>query len=204
MPRRPPKPADRPANPRHKKKSKDMPPKPPRNVPILNYLPILTEMQNGDHRAAAIIAAGLLENNLALALMTRFRELTQATQEKLFDKGGAPLDTFSQKIQLGFALNLYGERVRDDLDRIRRVRNAFAHHLSVRNFDHAEVMADCDELNFPKWDAWSTTKPEVTNRRDRYLNTAAHLAERFALEARGDIRRPEDPRFTSYELWPFP
>jgi hypothetical protein len=92
----------------------------------------------------------------------------------------------------------------DDLNAIRRVRNAFAHHLEVRSLDHDEVRADCDALNFPKWDAWSTKKPEVTERRERYLNTASHLATRFGMEACLNVSRPVGARFSSYELRPFP
>ena len=45
----------------------------------------------------------------------------------------------SLPIDIGYALNIYGPRVRDDLDNVRRIRNAFGHELEVRNFDHADV-----------------------------------------------------------------
>jgi hypothetical protein len=180
--------------------------KPPRNLPLdkIDFVAILHEMDVADDRAAAVVAAGFLENNLAMAILSRFRELEPAQQKELCDTERSALGTFAAKIQVGFALQLFGARVQSDLNAIRRIRNNFAHHLDVRSFDHAEVRTDCDNLFCPTYLAWaSTKKPEVTRRRDRFLNTAAHLAERFALESR-NLRRPSDPRFSSYDtIGPF-
>ncbi|HXC29421.1 MAG TPA: hypothetical protein VNV38_15805 [Stellaceae bacterium] len=203
---KPPKPKDRPPSPRFRqaKQKEASPSRPPRNAPIIDGMAIFSEMDRGDNRTAAIVGAGLLENNLALAIMVRFRPLTPTQQKDMFDNDNSPLGSFNHKIKIGFAVNLFGERVREDLDAIRRIRNSFAHHLYVRDFDHDEVKDECDSLHFPRWDSWSTTKPETKYRRMRYLNTAAHLAERFALETR-NIKRPSEPRVCSYDLvWPFP
>lgn len=177
-------------------------PKSPRNLPLdkIDFVAILHEMDVADDRAAAVVAAGFLENNLAMAILSRFCELDPAQQTELCDKEHSALGTFATKIQVGFALQLFGVRIQTDLKAIKRIRNNFAHHLDVRSFDHAEVGADCDKLLCPKYLAWSSMKPEVTRRRDRFLNTAAHLAERFALESR-NLRRPTDPQVPSYDTF---
>lgn len=40
---------------------------------------------------------------------------------------GGAVNSFAGKITLGHALGIYGENFRSDLDRLRRIRNAFAH-----------------------------------------------------------------------------
>jgi hypothetical protein len=111
-----------------------------RHRPLKNYLPIVKEMEFADDRTAAIVAASLVENNLALVISTRLRQFADdAEKRRLFDNSGALLSTFSNKIDMGFALNLYDRLVRDDLDRIREIRNQFAHHLDVRDFNHSDV-----------------------------------------------------------------
>jgi hypothetical protein len=177
-------------------------PKPPRNLPLdkIDFVAILHEMDAADDRAAAVVAAGFLENNLAMAILSRFRELDPAQQKELCDKEHSATGTFAAKIQVGFALQLFGAWIQTDLNAIKRIRNNFAHYLDVRSFDHAEVSGDCDKLLCLKYLTRSSMKPEVTRRRDRFLNTAAHLAERFALESR-NLRRPTDPQVPSYDTF---
>ena len=110
---------------------------------------ILGEMDGASDRAAAIVSAAFVESNVALALMSRFRQLELDEQRRLFKNRGV-LSDFAAKIDLGYALNIYGPRVRDDLDNVRRIRNAFAHELEVRNFDLADVADDCEALHAPK------------------------------------------------------
>jgi hypothetical protein len=200
MVRRTPKPEGVPSKPRFKAASKMDEPKPPRHVRLgaLSSHIFLIEMDKGDSRTAAIVAAGLLEHNLAVVLLIRFRKLTNRQQKDLFEDQNSALNTFSAKIQIGFALNLYNSHVRDDLDAIRRIRNTFAHQLDVSSFDHPEVRDECDSLFGPKYLSRTEGKPEVTDRRQRVLNTAAHLAARFDLELKNP-QRPPDARIFSYE-----
>jgi hypothetical protein len=103
-----------------------------RNRALNNYLPVIQEMEIADDRTAAIVAASLVENNLALVIIRRFRQSLEDTDiKRLFDNRGAVLATFSNKIDMGFALNLYDNLVRDDLDRIREIRNRFAHLVEL-------------------------------------------------------------------------
>jgi hypothetical protein len=149
--------------------------KPPRNLPLekIDFMAILHEMDEGDDRAAAVVAAGFLENNLAIAILSRFRELDPEQQKELCDNERSPLGTFFAKTRIGFALQLFGVRVKRDLDAIRTIRNQFAHHLEVRSFDHIEVKNHCDNLSCPRYLAWSSGKPEVKARRERFLATCS-------------------------------
>jgi hypothetical protein len=108
-----------------------------------NYAPVLLEMELADDRAAAIVAASLVETSLTLVIIKRLREPLDDVEIKRLFEGRGVLSTFEYKIDIGFALNLYDKLVRDDLHKIREIRNQFAHHLEVRNFDHTDVSGKC-------------------------------------------------------------
>ena len=156
-----------------------------------DFMSILGEMDSPNNRAASIVAAAFIENNLALAIMARFRDLKDRDQNEFFENRGV-LSDFANKIDVGFALGIYGPLVRADLDNIRRICNQFAHHLEVRDFDHVEVAAMCDGLNAPKFLdlVASPTPPKQRTRKDMYLDTADHLAARFDLELKKALRPP--------------
>jgi len=94
-------------------------------------------------RAVAILAAVYLENCLEEYL--RLRLVEGAGLERLFNPLG-PLGGFSAKIELAFAVGLLPVSVRDDLRRINKVRNLFAHKLDPQTFDSPDIKALCDQF----------------------------------------------------------
>jgi len=161
-------------------------PKPPKHKP-LRILPevidAFNELDSADNRTAAIVGLALLENNLVLAILSRLREMTDAEQKDVFDDPLAPLSRFSAKIHLAWALNLFDEKVRSDLQKLNRIRNRFAHYLEVRDFDHSEVANLCDQLLCPQYlDPPPSKKTRPQTRREKYADTISHLAHRFALQ----------------------
>ena len=188
MPTRNPKPEGTESAPRHKKR-KGPPmtaPRPPRHAELIDHHLIFHEINNGDNRTAAVVGGSLVENNLALAIMARLRTLSAMQQKDLFDNESSPLGTFHRKIEMGFALSLYEEPVRADLHKIRFIRNQFAHHLYVRNFDNSAISSSCDKLTAVEYLRWAEMIEDdnVWSRREKYANTCAHLAARFFLESR--------------------
>lgn len=176
--------------------------RPPRHRPrpIVDTMAVTIEMDGFNDRTAAIVGAAWVEDRLALAILTRLRPLDDGEQKYLFEDRGSVLHSFAEKIDIGFALNLYGALVRDDLKQVSSIRNRFAHHLDVRDFDHAEVAGKCDRLNArSRLDSLSlgsasrrTTPP---TRREIFTDTVAHLATRLALTAL-DVHRPPAPTAT--------
>jgi hypothetical protein len=163
--------------------------KAPRNQQQDNFAAILHEMDSPDNRTSAIVAAAFIENNLALAILARFRQLHLNEQKEIFENRGVLAD-FTCKIDIAFALDVYGPLVRDDLHRIRTIRNKFANYLEVRDFDHPEVASLCDNLSARRFlDSLTRPKGQTPTRKDAFLDTAAHLAARFDLE-RLQVRRP--------------
>jgi hypothetical protein len=177
--------------------------KPPRHVAIPSKVlsDLFTELEAGDERTAAIVAGSVVENALAVAIQSRLRALDPAEQKELFEYENSALGTFHAKIQIGYALGLYSHRVRDDLKRLKRIRNTFAHRIFVKSFDHEDVSDDCDELIAPKYLRWAKLEANLSNRRYLYLETAFHLLARFDAE-KNDVRYPEPASALSYEHMP--
>ena len=159
-------------------------------LPIGDWADIVRELTDADDRTKSIVAAAYIENDLALALLARLRLLDEAGQKLLFEKEHSPLGTFSKMIDMGWALNLYDVAVWDDLHRIRKVRNEFAHNLHVRSFDDREVRKHCDGLKGIKRLEPRKHQTKPRTRGECYIDLAAHFGHRFALDSHAH-RRPD-------------
>lgn len=170
------------------------PSKPPQHrelVYVADAVGIHEEIDGESNRAAAITALAYIENNLVLAIMTRLRSLSADEQKIVFDDEIAPLRDFSAKVDMAFALNLYDDNVRQDLHRLRKIRNKFAHTLDVRDFDHPLISRYCDELTgTQRLDPPKRLRGRPLTRRERYVELAFHFATRFALETHQMHRPP--------------
>jgi Domain of unknown function (DUF4145) len=82
-------------------------------------------------RAAAIMAGAFVEDAL-------FRVVGRRS-------------SFHSMIETGFERGLYKGLVRDDLNVIRRVRNAFAHTIRPISFDTAEIVEEVGKFQYPRW-----------------------------------------------------
>src|ERR1700730_5077151 len=86
------------------------------------------ELRRGkSDRSSAILACGLLDNGLKLAIYCALSN--KAVAIKLFDDGSL-LYNFTAKIAMGHALGLYGNQTRRNLDILREIRNLFAHEVN--------------------------------------------------------------------------
>lgn len=117
------------------------------------------EPQTQSDRGAAILGGAYVESILEGAIKSKLVDLKLDGSQTLFDrifKGYGPLATFSSKIDLGFGLQLIGERSYRDLAIIRRIRNAFAHDLEPNTPDKAltfqvqSIVDRCSNLWIPK------------------------------------------------------
>jgi hypothetical protein len=90
---------------------------------------------------AAILAAALLENDLDGLLRGRLSRRDDATWNEMTEDRG-PFGSFSQKIAAGYALGIYDQITRENLDIVRTIRNGFAHARKPIDFDHPLVLAE--------------------------------------------------------------
>jgi hypothetical protein len=135
-------------------------------------------------RAVAIVGATLIELFLQEAICRRLLPMSKAHQDALFlDEYGY---TFASKIDLGLSLGLYGNKVKTDLHRIKKVRNEFAHNLN-RSFKSDEIakvcrlLTDYSSLGPIEEDLMAEAgelRPFLEGRemRWRYINAISHIS----------------------------
>lgn len=116
--------------------------------PTIAETKAIAELAEANDRSMALIAGVIVEQRLSRLLEKILRNDGAAFKQSVRTYGF--LHPFDAKILLGYMLGLYGQQTRNDLDRIRAVRNRFAHDLdadfsgtnSVR--DHCRNMTRID------------------------------------------------------------
>jgi hypothetical protein len=106
---------------------------------------IESELYNGPDRGAAVVLGSLVERALEKLLRDKMRPDGTSS---LFKYGG-PLADFSSRIQIGYALQLFGPETRKDLNIIRHLRNQFAHSRRPIRFTTPVVKDCCAQLSYP-------------------------------------------------------
>jgi DNA-binding MltR family transcriptional regulator len=111
----------------------------------LEAIELLGQLRRQSDRECAVVCVSLLEHQLEVLLLNCFVEMTSAEEKELFG-GTAPLSTFAAKIKVAYALRLIDKTFRDDLDRVRKIRNVFAHKVKPIHFSHPDVADWCFKL----------------------------------------------------------
>lgn len=95
-------------------------------------------------RSIAILGCAFIDEQLT-QLLTNHLIDNNELPDKLFGPN-KPLSTLSSKIDICFALGLLGQITYDDLTKIRKIRNCFAHDLHNRSFDDNDIKSECENL----------------------------------------------------------
>jgi hypothetical protein len=131
--------------------------------PLLNEaeLASVEELETQSDRGVAIMGGAFVEERIRQAILHRLRPLSKTMRDRLFN-GDKPLSSFAAKIDLGFALGLYGPATRADLDRVRRVRNIFAHELAPCDFARADIKDLVEKISIPERIKWVAEDPHYS------------------------------------------
>ncbi len=119
------------------------------NLSLNDILAIEKEFSGASDRAFGVLWASLVERAVESAIMKLMRDgLSNTEKGKIFgDKG--PVQTFSAKIWLGYAFNVFGPKTKHDLNVIRELRNQFAHSRKFLPFSLDLVRKVCSTLLIP-------------------------------------------------------
>jgi hypothetical protein len=110
------------------------------------------EFYGQNDRACGILFGEWIGFSLERALKSVFRaDLPSTIARKLFDFEGS-VGSLAGKIDLAFALSLFGRQTYHDLGLIRLIRNEFAHCRLPLRFDLPEVKEVCANLWLPNWE----------------------------------------------------
>jgi DNA-binding MltR family transcriptional regulator len=115
-------------------------------------------------RSIAIVGASLVEAVLEHALAAKF--VSHRYVKRLL---AGPLGRFSVKIDVALAIGLIEEEIWEELHRIRKIRNEFAHHVRLRSFNDKTIRPLCEAL-------WLVTDRRPAAFRTRYVIVCANLA----------------------------
>jgi len=106
---------------------------------------IMIGLHRQSDRTAAIVGASLVESTLQELIGSAMSNKALDLPEKLFENRG-PLSDFNSKILIAQAFVLISDRMASDLQRIRRVRNCFAHARVHVDFETPVVAREVSEL----------------------------------------------------------
>jgi len=123
-------------------------------------------------RGAALIAGSIAENALDQILIVRFVPMSPPQRDALFEYN-APLGTFSAKIKLAYAFGFIDKIIRDDFDRIREIRNVFAHSMIAVKFVDEVIRRTCTGFSKILPDAVLTSSGD--NPKYIYIHTCVTL-----------------------------
>lgn len=135
----------------------------------------MDELDEMNDRAAALILAALLDNFLEMAIEVNFVSLSYAQRAAIFRSSEAPMSSFSAKIAIAHALGVYGDEIKRQIDRVRTIRNAFAHAVLHISFDEPIVLEECKKLD-PQALTEMEYRSEKGTPKERFLATGQMLA----------------------------
>jgi DNA-binding MltR family transcriptional regulator len=146
--------------------------------PAEDYEGFLEEFQNESPRAAAIIGAAFLDEQLRKLLVSFLVDRKRAVDELIGNenRSNRPLSAFSARIRAAYCLGLISKDERDDLHMIRRIRNRFAHRLHDLSFDDKEIVDRCNSLEIPR-----SLPLDFDSHRDKFVIAVHLLSNRLAL-----------------------
>jgi hypothetical protein len=145
----------------------------PLSKPWDEILDAFDEASTASPRAAAILVVALVEDTLRWSIGAYLRsDLTLEDDTRLFERQGAPLSSFHSKIEMAYALGVYGPVTRKDLLKLKEIRNAFAHSPHLITFHTPDISQECLRLSY--LESRRTVLVE-TDPRERFLTTARSL-----------------------------
>jgi DNA-binding MltR family transcriptional regulator len=86
-----------------------------------------------------------------------------------------PLGSFYSRIAMGYALGIHDNNMRNDLNIVRNIRNAFAHSRKSIQFDHPAVAAELGKATRSAKTMWKSIGPDAM----RYKSLCFYLSAKL-------------------------
>jgi hypothetical protein len=100
---------------------------------------IVDEIERQTDRGAALVASAFLETRLTQLIAMRLHQSPDDDiSSRVFKHDGA-LSSFSRKINMGYMLQLYPRTIWTMLDKVRDIRNDFAHSDAPLDFNNRSI-----------------------------------------------------------------
>ena len=112
---------------------------------------LLTRLLHGlDDRGLVLSLSAFSEDSLG-TLLSAFM-LPSDASKKLLEGFNAPLGTFSARIMTAYSLGLINESQYDDLERLRKIRNKFAHTWQTIEIAKPNISSLIEQMSFSRID----------------------------------------------------
>jgi len=109
-------------------------------VDLNDHNKLVVEFKNESDRGVAVLAGSLIENYLAKYL--KHHMVDDPKIDELF-QGFGPFSDFGKRIDCAYAFNLILKKEKEILDKIKKIRNHFAHNIFDAAFDKQPVSNWC-------------------------------------------------------------
>jgi hypothetical protein len=114
--------------------------------------PMEQEFYEGSDRSCGVLFGSWVDSALESAIKSVLRsDLSSTLSKRLFDHEGIA-GSFGARINLAYALAIFGQKTNHDLGLIRMIRNEFAHCRLPIQFELSAVRSVCDHLQIPDTD----------------------------------------------------
>jgi DNA-binding MltR family transcriptional regulator len=135
----------------------------------------------------ALVISTAVDQALELAISTHF-DAEEDVISLIFDgNANGPLADFTSRIKMGRALGIYPAVIKEELDLIRHIRNAFAHSWDKLEFTDKAVTEASAQLHLPYHFKQNPLKqPPVWTPKNRYLYSARVLYSYLEWGGRGN------------------
>jgi hypothetical protein len=150
-PLKPPKPADRPASPRHKARKKENATNSPKQA-INALTKLMRKKVTSDQTKAYFEEVGAVGDEDALQTAIAANLKVDADDAKLFGYD-SPMGTF----RIASAIGIIGPATKNDLNLVKAIRNTFAHSKIPMNFETPEIAAAANLLSMTPVNNGSST-----------------------------------------------
>jgi hypothetical protein len=99
------------------------------------------------HSGLAIVIAAIYDNKLEQCLRLAMPPMTKKLYNELFDSMHGALGSFANKITMAYALKIITSDIYSDLNKIRKIRNTFAHSKDILSFESESIAPLLRQLN---------------------------------------------------------
>jgi DNA-binding MltR family transcriptional regulator len=124
----------------------------------------------------ALVISTAVDQALELAISTHFTAEDDVVQLMFDGNANGPLADFAAKIKMARALGIYPAAIKEELDLIRHIRNAFAHSWENMDFTNKIVIDACSQLRLPDHYKRGKIYPAITwTPISRFLQSARFL-----------------------------
>ena len=137
-------------------------------------------------RGCALIAGAVAENALESIIRVHLVPMSKTKLDELFAAEGV-LSSFSAKIKIAFALGFIDPPLRDHFDKMREIRNAFAHAKIAIDFKNPIIRRACVGLLDSKDGKKIEPRALYTNSCYLLMHACGMVLERHN---KGALRRP--------------